>query len=52
MPVTEPIGKSKFGWCLTRQHEICTKQNGDLKCHCKCHTKKEGQKKTRVKRKS
>lgn len=44
-------GTTKFGWCLSGQHEGCTKENNGLVCACSCHTKKEGQKKKRVKRK-
>lgn len=52
MSVAPVEKKAKFGWCLSNQHEGCSKQNGDLKCNCSCHSKKkEGQKKTRVKRK-
>jgi len=52
VPVSPVVEKTaKFGWCLSNQHEACTKKNGDLECHCKCHKKKEGQKKTRVRKK-
>lgn len=49
---------AKFGWCLTNQHAGtkepgCPGKNGTVECACKCHKgQKEGQKKTRVKRKS
>lgn len=25
---------SKFGWCMTDQHELCTKEFDKTKCEC------------------
>lgn len=27
---------SKFGWCLSAQHELCPVENGKAVCHCPC----------------
>lgn len=46
-----PEQKAKFGWCLTNNHEGCSKENNGLKCGCSCHSKKKETKKRSVKRK-
>ena len=31
---------TRFGWCITSQHESCIRKiqwNGDLLCDCDCH---------------
>lgn len=27
---------SKFGWCLSAQHELCPQENRGATCHCPC----------------
>lgn len=27
---------SKFGWCLSAQHELCPRENRGAVCHCPC----------------
>ena len=27
---------SKFGWCLSAEHELCPQTNGAAVCHCPC----------------
>jgi hypothetical protein len=35
------VGTSKFGWCLTNQHEQCLEISSSGYCRCECHSKKE-----------
>jgi len=37
-------GDSKFGWCLSGQHEECPKQTEDGKLKCSCDCKNHGTK--------